>query len=227
MPQYQLVRCEIALAGDRSNTVVRGRFNPITYPELMMAQYLHGEEAVMDVHIVGTCDMTNEEMGQRLRLLYEDEYLKEMFPGARPRFPAGDPNLPVCTQPIYKAPPTRPDNPDPVLKPLRANYNPAEEVTLSEPVQPTVMAGDLDSMITADEIAAHRDDDDDMPLDELILGGGSNVPTVENLVTMPHVKAPGAHAPRQPDHLPDVAVPTYTQPENAKRAEHKGRGASR
>lgn len=226
MPQYQLVRCEIAIGGDRGNTVVRGRFNPITFPELMLMQYLHGEEAVSDVHIVGTCDMSNDEMGQRLRFLYEDDYIKEMFPGARPRYPTGDPNLPVCTLPIYKAPPTRPDNPDPMLKPLRANYNPAEEVTLPAPEQQA--AGDLDSMITADEIAAHRDDEDeDVPLDELILGGAANPPTVENLVTMPHVKAPGAKAPRQLDHLPDVAQHSYTDPGNAKRAEHKGRGASR
>lgn len=218
MPNYQLLRCEIALGGDRGNTVVRGRFNPITYPELQLMQYIHGEDAVWDVHVVGTCDMSNEEMGQRLKIIYQEDDLKEMFPGARPRFPTGDPSLPICTQPIYKAPPTKPDNPDPVLKPLVMNLHPAKEI------EAPVEAGDLDNMMTADELAAHDADDDDVPLDELILG---NAPRVEDQVTMPHTKAPGAHAPRQPDHLPDVAEHTYTSRDNANRAKHKGRGASR
>lgn len=229
MPAYQLVRCTIALGGDQGNTVVRGRHNPLTYPELQMAQLLHGEDAVTGIHVVGTAQMTNDQMADRLKVLYREEYVKEMFPGARPRYPLGDPNLPKCTQPVYRARKVVPDNPDPKLRPLVMDLDQVDELdapdTEPEPVPAEPYGG---SDLTADQIGGHQDEDadDEPPLDDVILGLAPGV-SMNDQVTMPHVKARNAHAPRDRDHLPDVAVPTYTRDNNAKRAEHKGRGASR
>lgn len=204
MPNYQLVRCEIVLGGDSGTTVVRGRANPLTYPELLLAQMMHGDEAVYDIHVVGTCDMTNEEMRERLRFLYRDEFVTEMFPGARPRFPAGDPNLPVCTLPVYVAAPTRPDNPDPKLKPLSAF------ATTMVPTQTVPVNAHEEVPLTADELAAHVDDEDP-PLDEVLLGLAKPRPDMPSVADVPvgQLNQQGnKHNMRSPhrtrDHLPDV-----------------------
>jgi len=211
MPEFQLVRCTIALGGDMGNTVVRNRFEPLTFPELLMAQFLHGEEAVFDIHVVGVCEATNAEMLDRLRVLYREEYIQAVFPGNRPRLPMGDQSLPICTQPIRRAPPTRPDNPDPKLKPLN----------IRELVDRQVVVADVDQALvdqdepTADEIAAHTDPDGDPGVDLVALGlnpvDQSGMPRVQDQpVTRTNQRSvgegvPGQKARRQADHLPDVA----------------------
>jgi len=205
MPEYQLLRCEVGLGGDMGNAVVRSRFNPLTFPELLIVQYIHGEDAVYDIHVVGTCEMTNDEMLARLKFLYREEYITTVFPGNRPRLPTGDQSLPICTLPIIIPPPTRPDSPDPKLKPLVLKDLVARQVVIAEP-DPAMNDGEP----TADEIAAHAQDEDDPGLDLVALGltGGSNVamPAVADLPRA-RVNMGGVHAPattRQPDHLPDV-----------------------
>jgi len=132
MAQFQLLRCAVALGGDTGNVVVRHRGRPILCPELMVLQFLHGEESVTDVHVVGTCEMAQDEALTRLRLLYGPEAVEKVFPGSRPRLPFGDASVPLCTQRVHKLKPTRPDNPDPQLRPLDqytiANAEPVEDV---------------------------------------------------------------------------------------------------
>jgi hypothetical protein len=75
----------VALGGDQGNQVYRDRSRPIVFPELPILQFLHGEEAITDVHIVGTWETTNDEVLQRLKTLYDPEVIEKVFPGARPR----------------------------------------------------------------------------------------------------------------------------------------------
>jgi hypothetical protein len=120
MATYQLLRCLIALGGDKDNVVSRDRGRPITYPELPILLHLHGEDAVADIAVIGMCEMSSDEMLMRVRQIYGDDAVKAVYPGTRPRLPVGDPGLPLCTRPVFVAPPTRPANPDPVLRPLDA-----------------------------------------------------------------------------------------------------------
>jgi hypothetical protein len=204
MPEFQLLRCEIALAGDLGNTVVRHRGNPITYPELELIQFMHGDEAVFDIHVVGTCEMSNDQMLDRLRVIYREDDVKAVFSGAKPRLPPGDPTLPICTQPVFIAPPTRPDSPDPRLKPL-SSY-PIREITDRPKVvlDPASMPAEVDP--TPDEIAAHAQDEDDPGLDPVVMGLGDVVmPDVNDQLRTPENVSSRRNPPRQAGYLPDVA----------------------
>jgi len=155
MAEYQLLRCSVALAGDREQVVVRGRHDPILFPELIVLQYMHGEDAITDVHVVGTCEMAVEEAWTRLLTMYGDEPVKAVFRGARPSVPKMDSTVPFCTKPIYIAEPTGPANPDPKLRPLDTIMKPVPARRRVAPPQPA------ESDPTPDEIAAHAQDDDE------------------------------------------------------------------
>jgi hypothetical protein len=82
MSKYQLLECNVALAGDLLNVVNRSAFRPITYPELIVLEFLHGESAVSDVFDVGeTADMPPQVEKRRLEDTYGDVVGKHLFPG--------------------------------------------------------------------------------------------------------------------------------------------------
>jgi hypothetical protein len=160
MAEYQLLRCAVALAGDKDQIVYRHRHDPILFPELIVLQYIHGEDAVTDVHVIGTCEMAVEEAWTRLLTIYGEDAVKAIFPGARPMIPRFDDTLPLCNQPIYMPEPTRPASPDPKLRPLDKIAIPVRTAKLRPaPAQP------IESEPTADEIAAHAQDEDE-PVDD-------------------------------------------------------------
>ena len=201
MPAFQLLRCMIGLGGDQGNQVYRDRTRPIAFPELPILQYIHGEEAVTEVHVVGTWDTTNEEVLLRLQTIYQPEVLKEVFPGARPRLPLGDPSIPRCKLPVYKPRSPRPANPDPKLRPLDQFTVTADTPLAEAPELP------LEDDPTPDEIAAHAQDDDQD--DETDMGLVPGPPRPEDL---PHIvrdthnrgSSRSASAARAPSTLPDV-----------------------
>lgn len=214
MPEFQLLRCSVALGGDLGNIVVRNRFDPIIFPELSLLQYMHGDDAVFDVHVVGTTELSQADALARLQFIYasKPENIRAVYPGERPRLPTMDPGLPICTQPIYKAPPTRPDNPDPKLKPLVIKELIDRNVVIAQPDP----AGQFteDTEVTADEIAAHVQDTEEDPdpgVDQFLLGAGQpapDMPRVQDQVA-PRTNVGGMRAPTAPrsgnaDHLPDV-----------------------
>jgi hypothetical protein len=173
MAEYQLLRCAVALAGDREQVVVRGRHDPILFPELIVLQYIHGEDAITDVHVVGTCEMALDEAWTRMITLYGEEPVKQVFPGARPTVPRMDRTVPLCSQPIYVPEPTRPDSPDPRLRPLDRIAVPVRTAQ-RRPAPPQTPESDP----TPDEIAAHAQDDEadvisDQELSDMGLGAGS------------------------------------------------------
>lgn len=161
MPEYQLLRCEIALGGERDTTVVRDRYRPIMFPELIMLQHIHGDDAVFDIHVVGTCEMGVDEVRTRLLTIYGEEVVKEVFPGARPVYPRADSTIPLCTKPILVPRPTRPESPDPVLRPLdsfttgdnvpREYYDPPKEAPLP-PAREEFSDDEMRAEATANEL---------------------------------------------------------------------------
>jgi hypothetical protein len=205
---FQLLRCSVALAGDQEQVVVRHRGNPIVFPELIMLQYLHGEDAITDIHVVGEWDAPQTEVRTRLRTIYGDKAFGEVFAGAQPKIPEGDRSIPRCTLPIHVPGPTRPDSPDPIVKPLDQYTMPADMPRVVSTYQddPAAPYADLD------EIAGHAADE----LDDLAGLGLSDVLTTVNepkpqlpdaasFRARDNSQGEGTAAPRTADHLPDVA----------------------
>jgi hypothetical protein len=197
MPAFQLLRCLIALGGDQGNQVYRDRTRPIVFPELPILQYLHGEEAVTEIYTVGTWDTPNDEVLARINTIYAPEVVQAVFPGARPRLPLSDAAIPRCSQPVYKPRSPRPANPDPKLRPLDQFTTPAD-------LQEAPELPDED-VPTADEIAAHaQDDQDELGLlqDEAIPDPGDLPHIVRD--TIGRGSSRRASAARAPSTLPDV-----------------------
>jgi len=209
MAEYHLLRCMVALGGDDSTTVYRDRSRPILFPELVVLQYLHGEDAITDVHIVGTCEMPIDEVMTRLVSLYGEDVIKVVFPGARPRIPRADSTIPFCTLPIYTPKPTRPDSPDPRLRPL-------DQFTMTSHM-PRQTAPELppEDEPTEEEIAAHAQDDadnneemtDQAAIDALAdeLGLGVPVKPSGAVLTQGRSNYVGQRAAQRAANLPDVA----------------------
>ncbi|GKT32075.1 hypothetical protein ADUPG1_006326 [Aduncisulcus paluster] len=97
MAKFQLVSCTVNLAGDRNNAVFRGQHNPVTFPEALVLQAVHGgQEHVHTMVDVGTVERDTHEELERLTVKY-GAIVRELFPavGGRASLPQGDDNLPT------------------------------------------------------------------------------------------------------------------------------------
>lgn len=81
-----LVTCKVALGGDTRQVVVKGKHNPVTYPEFLVLGFIHGEHAVYDMQVVGELEREPIEEKQRLRNKY-GPIVEQVFPGIAPQFP--------------------------------------------------------------------------------------------------------------------------------------------
>jgi hypothetical protein len=217
MPAFHLLRCMVALGGDTGNQVYRHRDRPIVFPELPILQFMHGEEAITDIAVVGVWEATNDEVLTRLQTTYQPETVQAVFPGARPRLPLSDPSIPRCTLPIYKPRPTKPDSPDPRLRPL-GQFAFTDGPVLEAPPLPD------ESEPTADEIAAHAQDEQDQA------DMGLEAPAMPAPADQAHIirdthgrgSSRTASASRAPNLLPDVAAGTSHAPGHVQ--QHRSRG---
>lgn len=105
MPDFQLLGCHIVLAGSpqKETIVVRGAHNPVTYPELLVLQFLHGDDAVTDIMEVGTLSKANNDHLQDLYLNYPTEAVRQCFPGARPALPSRNDEYPKSREVLMAA----------------------------------------------------------------------------------------------------------------------------
>jgi hypothetical protein len=87
MANYQLLTCSIALAGDLQQIVVRGHWKPVTYAELIVLQFLHGEQAVSDVFECGHEEREPRDEKQRLMVIYGAPLINNLFPGHMSQLP--------------------------------------------------------------------------------------------------------------------------------------------
>lgn len=91
MAKFQLLSCEVALAGDVLNVVARHAFIPVTYPEMLVLRYIHGGESITKIIDVGYVERSDAEERERLIVAYGRETIQDkMFPGIGTRLPAGD-----------------------------------------------------------------------------------------------------------------------------------------
>jgi hypothetical protein len=212
MAEYHLLRCSVALAGDRDQVVVRHRHDPIMFPELIVLQYLHGEDAITDVHVVGTCEMAIDEAWTRLLTIYGEDAVKAVFPGARPMVPRKDDTIPLCSKPIYVSEPTLPANPDPKLRPLDTFTMPARMPRRAAPNQPA------EADPTPDEIAAHvQDDEGDEVTDKQMAEMGLTSP---DLMQSGRLAYPGQTA----THTPPADVASNVDRRRRREPRHEAHG---
>ena len=87
---FQMIECMVALGGDTLNIVPRGPDRPVSYPEMLVLQYIHGSDAVSDAFDVGMDDRDNADELSRLRNFYPQGAIKDVFPGNNPRLPSRD-----------------------------------------------------------------------------------------------------------------------------------------
>lgn len=79
------ITCEVQLAGDMRNTVVRGSHNPVSWPEMFVLQAIHGPDSVINIRYdrSDACNIPHEEY-RRLQSIYSMEYLTRVYPGGNP-----------------------------------------------------------------------------------------------------------------------------------------------
>lgn len=80
MPKMQMLAAFVNLGGDRDNVVHRDQFNPISFPEALVLQVVHGgPDHVHTLIEVSRVDVNPAEERERLRLLY-GKIVDETFP---------------------------------------------------------------------------------------------------------------------------------------------------
>ena len=91
MARFQLIACTINVGGDRDNTVVRDQFDPITIPEMLVLQAVHGGiEHVHTLAAVGYDERNPDAERERLELKYGKPLVGGLFPGAMSALPLED-----------------------------------------------------------------------------------------------------------------------------------------
>ena len=91
MSKMDICTCKITLSGDKRQVVYRGPTKPMTYPEVNLMMFLHGDRFVEDVKVIKTVDTTNQAELEALRVKYGAQ-AREAFPGSRPRLPLEAPD---------------------------------------------------------------------------------------------------------------------------------------
>src|SRR5262245_53269515 len=74
----------IALGGDIGSIVVRDQFNPVSWPEVGVLQFIHGEEAVFNVKVIETFARHKGVEKERLKGIYGDGPVEMIYPGKSP-----------------------------------------------------------------------------------------------------------------------------------------------
>lgn len=84
LKKFSLCSLAIRPGGDPHTIVVRDRYNPVTWPEVLVLEHIHKAQNVSDIKVVGEVQRTVEEELARLQLKYNAEAIEYLFPGTRP-----------------------------------------------------------------------------------------------------------------------------------------------
>lgn len=79
-----LCTAKVMLGGDPLNVMHRGEHDPLSWPEIGVLQYLHGEDAVTDIKVCGELDTSRGMEKQRLVTIYGHDTLELVYPGRAP-----------------------------------------------------------------------------------------------------------------------------------------------
>jgi len=74
----------VSLGGDPGSIVVRGRHNPLTWPEIGLLQFLHGETSVFNVQVIGEISRHRNSEKERLIGIYGEIPVAMVYPGRTP-----------------------------------------------------------------------------------------------------------------------------------------------
>lgn len=85
----QMLTCNIALAGDLTQIVHRGEAEPVSFPELLILQNLHGKDAIRDVAQVGEDERDSATERDRLIAVYGNA-VHQVFPAEYQELPVAD-----------------------------------------------------------------------------------------------------------------------------------------
>jgi hypothetical protein len=107
MSEMDICTCMIQLAGDSRTIVHRDRHNPLTYPEVNLMMFMHGDRYVTDIKVIDTIETDNSTELENLRVKYGKQ-AEEAFPGQRPRLPLKAPD----DIPRVELPPIEPYTPE-------------------------------------------------------------------------------------------------------------------
>ena len=91
MPKMDICTCMITLAGDARQKIYRGPTNPMSYPEVNLMMFMHGDRYVEDIKVIQTVETTNQAELENIRVKY-GAVAREAFPGQRPRLPLEAPD---------------------------------------------------------------------------------------------------------------------------------------
>lgn len=116
MAKFQLLECHVAIGGDILNVVHRHAHTPVTFPELLVLRYVHGENSVTEVFEVGHIERDEAAEYARLCQVYDAAMIREkLFPGAAFRLPHGESRYRRRIEPMKGSLPAEPDLPEPHL----------------------------------------------------------------------------------------------------------------
>jgi hypothetical protein len=109
------VTANVALQGDVRNIMYRGPDRPVSWPEVGVLQFLHGEDAVYGCEFVRSERSTTQQEKDRLISIYGREPIELVYPGRRPNIDGTFPGeRSVPTQAV--ASPSDGDPTDPALR---------------------------------------------------------------------------------------------------------------
>jgi hypothetical protein len=74
-------RAQIKIGGDKDNILIASAFAPISWPEILVLQTLHGEDAVTDVEPFAEVEFSSSQERGRLARKYGDQVVSTVFGG--------------------------------------------------------------------------------------------------------------------------------------------------
>jgi hypothetical protein len=77
-------RADIAIGGDRNNIFHAGDFSPISWPEIAVLQFVHGDDAVDNVEPFTQVDQSPRAERQRLLYKYGEKVILDVFARQNP-----------------------------------------------------------------------------------------------------------------------------------------------
>jgi hypothetical protein len=74
----------IAIGNDQEQRAHRHEFNPVSFPEVDLLRYLHGESAVTEVVPFARVEQSPRDERMRLVLIYGEKVVEPVYPGRNP-----------------------------------------------------------------------------------------------------------------------------------------------
>jgi len=74
-------KAQVAVGGDSGNIAYLSEFDPVSWPEILILQEIHGAEAVTDVEAIAQIDVPSRVERDRLAMKYGDGIVAHVFGG--------------------------------------------------------------------------------------------------------------------------------------------------